>query len=257
MLSGMDNVRLGLSIRALRRRRGWTQADLAARTGLTRSAIGRIERGEVGRARVDDLERITEALGARLLLRVLWHGEELDRLLDSEHARLVEWVVTWLARLGWEANPEVTFALRGERGSIDVFAYHKPTRTRLIVEVKSVVPDAQSTLSGLDRKSRLGREIARQRGLAVDRVARLLVLPADRTARRRVEQLKSTFGAAFPDRTAAVRRWVASPTRELAGILFVPNVTATSARHRIRRGAVGGERLARSGIARERSRAAR
>jgi transcriptional regulator with XRE-family HTH domain len=146
----MDNVRLGLSIRALRRRRAWTQADLATRTGLTRSAIGRIERGEVGRARVVDLERITEALGARLLLRALWHGEELDRLLDSEHARLVEWVVTWLARLGWEANPEVTFALRGERGSIDVFAHHKATRTLLIVEVKSVVPDVQSTLSGLE-----------------------------------------------------------------------------------------------------------
>jgi len=41
----MDRGKFGLSIRALRRRRGWTQEDLGERAGLSRSAIWRIERG--------------------------------------------------------------------------------------------------------------------------------------------------------------------------------------------------------------------
>jgi hypothetical protein len=44
----------------------------------------------------------------------------------------------------WEAVPEATFAIGAERGSVDVLAWHAPTATVLIVEVKSVVPDAQA-----------------------------------------------------------------------------------------------------------------
>jgi transcriptional regulator with XRE-family HTH domain len=43
----MDQVRLGLSLRALRRRRGWTQQQLADRARVSRSAVQRIERGDV------------------------------------------------------------------------------------------------------------------------------------------------------------------------------------------------------------------
>jgi transcriptional regulator with XRE-family HTH domain len=234
----MDLVRLGLVIRALRRRRGWTQSELARRANVTRALIGRLERGEAATARLRDVDRTAEALGARVIVRLLWHGEDLDRLLDSEHARLVDWTLRWLSQEGWQAHPEVTYAIGGERGSIDVLAHHAATDSLLIVEVKSVVPDAQAMLSALDRKARLGPKIASERDLVVRRAGRLLVLPADRTARRRVEQLRTTFQAALPDRTPAVRRWIARPGIEaaepgLAGIIFVPNVTATSTRHRM------------------------
>ncbi|MBI3746618.1 MAG: helix-turn-helix domain-containing protein, partial [Chloroflexi bacterium] len=115
----MDAVRLGLSIRALRRRRAWTQADLGRRVGLSDQTISRVERGHAGRVTLRKVERILEVLGARLLIRALWQGEELDRLLDAAHARLVELSMQLLAEYGWEALPEVTFAVDGERGSID------------------------------------------------------------------------------------------------------------------------------------------
>jgi transcriptional regulator with XRE-family HTH domain len=41
----VDPVRLGLQFRALRRRAGLTQEQLAARAGVSRSLISRIERG--------------------------------------------------------------------------------------------------------------------------------------------------------------------------------------------------------------------
>ncbi len=237
----MDAVRFGLSIRALRRRRGWTQAELGRRAGVSGSAISRVERGEGDRLSARALARITDALGARLLLRVLWQGEELDRLLDAAHARLVEVVLLRLTADGWLAVPEVTFLVGRERGAIDILAWHARTASLLVVEVKSVVPDVQATLAGIDRKARLAPSIARDRGWAAASVSRVLVLPDDRTARRRVDAFAATFGLAFPARTIAVRRWLRSPTGLIAGVLFVSDGPHAVTRHRVRGGTVRGE----------------
>lgn len=230
----MDTIRFGLAVRALRRKAGWTQTQLGSRVGSSASAISRVERGRADAASVRTLERLANELGARLILQILWQGEALDRLLDSEHARLVEWTVKWLQNAEWEVIPEVTFQIRGERGSIDVVARHR-TGAMLVVEVKSVVPDIQALLSNLDRKVRLAADIGRERGWPAGRVSRMLILPADRTARRRVEAVRSTIRAALPNGTAAARTWVQRPAGQIAAVVFVPNVTDTASRHRISR----------------------
>ena len=229
----VDPVRVGLSIRALRRRRGWTQEVLGRRAGISRSAVSRIERGDADRLSLRALAKVTNVLGARIRLQVLWQGEELDRLLDRDHAHLVEWVVRRLSANGWEVAPEATFQIGGERGSIDVFAWHPATGHLLIVEVKSVVPDVQATLAGVDRKARVAVAVARQRGWPVGPVSRVLVLPDDRTARRRLSRFAATFARAFPARTIELRRWFAAPDRPIAGVMFVSDVTHAGARHRV------------------------
>jgi transcriptional regulator with XRE-family HTH domain len=229
----MDSVRIGLQIRALRRQRRWTQVELGRRSGLSGAEISRIERGLADRLAIWKLERILLDLGARLHVRVLWRGEELDRLLDRDHARIVEQVLDLLAHDGWLAIPEVSFHVAGERGSIDILGWHATTRSLLVVEVKSVVPDIQATIGGLDRKARLGPLIARDRGWAPRFVARVLVLPDDRTSRRRIDAFRSTFDRALPARTTIVKRWLASPDGTLAGILFLSNLPHVQARHRI------------------------
>lgn len=234
MLQLMDAVRIGLSFRALRRRRGWSQARLADRIGLSASAVSRVERGGADRMAVRTLIRIADELGARLVMRLMWQGEELDRLLDKDHARLVEAMVNWLVAAGWSASPEVTFRSGPERGSIDVLAWHATTHTVLVVEVKSVVPDIQAMLSGLDRKARLAPIIARDRGWIPWVVSRLLVLPEDRTARRRVEALTATFDRALPARNVAVRHWIKDPRGPLAGVVFLSDATQAGPRHRVR-----------------------
>ena len=145
---------------------------------------------------------------------------------------LVNLAIELLAREGWSASAEVSFNLRGERGSIDVLAFHPATGSLLVVEVKSVVPDIQAMLVTLDRKGRLARAVARERDWAASTVTRLLVLPDDRTARRRVDALAATFQSTLPARTVQVRRWLKAPVGTQHGVLFLSDEPQEGTRHR-------------------------
>jgi transcriptional regulator with XRE-family HTH domain len=221
----VDLTRIGLDLRLLRRHRGWTQQRLADEVGVARSSIAAIEGGHAERVALAVLLRVAAALGARLSVRVYWQGEALDRLRDERHAAIVERVLRLLTAEGWIVRTDVSFSEYGERGSIDVLAFLPKVGALLVIEVKSTVPDLQATLSNLDRKTRLAPGLARALGWEVDSVSRLLVLPEDRTARRRVAQHEATFRAALPMRTAAVRRWLRHPDQAIAGILFLTNVS--------------------------------
>ena len=119
------------------------------------------------------------------------------------------------------ATPEVSFNLRGERGSIDVLAFHAASRALLVVEVKSVVPDLQAMLYGIDRTARVAPDVARERGWDPAGVSRLLVLPNDKTARRRIVTHRATFQTALPAAGQAVRPWLREPSGPISGLLFV------------------------------------
>ena len=181
---------------------------------------------------LDRLERICQALGADLDVRIRWRGEALDRLLDEAHATLVDRMVGELRAAGWDAALEVTFNEFGDRGSVDIAAWHPGTRSILIVEVKSVVADAQGTLLPLDRKTRLGTQIGRSRGWEIESVSKLLVIADGSTNRRRVARLASMFDAALPVRNREVRRWLRSPGGAIAGLLFLPDAPTGSVRRR-------------------------
>jgi transcriptional regulator with XRE-family HTH domain len=218
-------------------RRHLRQDDLADAAGVSRGAIARIHQGRADRVTVETLEKVARPLGARVVCRLTWNGEGLDRLLDDDHAAIVEEIVQFLAASGWLLATEVSFNIWGERGAIDVLAFHAGTRILLVIEVKSVVPDVQATLVTLDRKERLALEIARARGWDATVVGRLLIVRDSRTARRRVEQHAATFGNSFPDRARAIRTWLArpDPRRPLRGLWFLSSESQAVAKQRVRR----------------------
>jgi len=229
----VDAVRFGHQVRALRRRRGWRQEDLAATSGVSRATVARVELGGAGRQQVQTLERIAVALSARLEARLLWNGEAIDRLLDEAHATIANDFSGRLVAGNWIVAPEVSFSVFGERGSIDLLAFHPTSALLLVVEVKSVLADLQAMLVTLDRKTRLGPRVARERGWEPAGVARVLVLANDRTTRRRVDAHDAVLRAAFPARGVAVKRWLRRPDGPISGLLFVSGVPEANARHRI------------------------
>jgi len=118
---------------------------------------------------------------------------------------------------------------------VDVMARHAASGALLIVEVKSVVPDLQAMLMSLDRKARLGREIAAGLGWQAGAAGRVLVIAESRTSRRRVATHEALFAAALPARTVAVRRWLQAPdpTSPIRGLWFLSSGPRPAARHRI------------------------
>jgi transcriptional regulator with XRE-family HTH domain len=228
----MDPIWVGRSIRAIRIRKDWTQTDLASSAAVSRQFVSDLECGRCRTATTERLERVCRALGAELDVRVRWRGEGLDRLLDESHADLVAATVDLLQTSGWETAIEVTFNDFGDRGSVDVAAWHPPTRSLLIVEDKSIVSDAQGTLMPLDRKARLGMKIVAPLGWQPASISKLLVVWDGTTNRRRIGRVASVFDAAFPVRGRALRRWLRHPAGAASGLLFLPDATAVGGRRR-------------------------
>jgi transcriptional regulator with XRE-family HTH domain len=234
----VDRFRFGRVVRALRQRHGWRQADLARRSGVSRSVVGRIERGDLLRVAWGDLVAVAEAVGARLDFDARWKGASLDHLLDERHAATVDATVGILRSAGWDLDVEVSFAIYGERGSIDVVGRHAATGLVAAIEVKASIGDANQTVIGLDRKARLAPKIARERGWACAGLARFLVVAEGSTSRARVARHGGTFETAFPLRGRRCLDWLRAPSLPPpSGLFFValPNVRgAGTTRKRVR-----------------------
>ena len=228
----MDYAALGAIIRTLRLRRGWRQADLAAREGTSRWTVARVERGGSENVALTTIGAMAASLDARLTVRVVWRGGELDRVLNARHASFHEIIAARFAALpDWIAVPEVTFSVYGERGAVDVLAWHAATATVLVVELKTEIVDLQDLMGTLDRKRRLAREIAASRGWSARTIAAWLVVAEGRTNRRRVAAHRAVLGAAFPDPAARVDRWLHQPEGPpLAALSFVTDEHGTRTR---------------------------
>jgi transcriptional regulator with XRE-family HTH domain len=218
----METRRAARSFRAVRLHLGLRQRDVAARAGVSQQHVSDLERGKIGSMTADELGRIFNVLDMRAVITVQWRGGQLDRLLDEGHAALGVACAELFASLGWEVLPEVTFSFYGERGSIDVLAWHSASRTLLVIELKSEITSAEETIRRHDAKVRLAAQIGQERfGAKAEVVARLLVVADTSGNRARVKRLDPLFMAPYPRRGRAVREWLARPSGEMGGVLFL------------------------------------
>ena len=210
MLAPMYWIRLGRAARAIRLRSGLRQADVAARAGVSRSAVSLLERGKVEPMTVRAIEAMVEAIGARIDARLSWNGPELDRLIDAGHAALSASVKERLERWGWLVRVEVSFSHYGERGRIDLLAWHPGERVLLVIEIKTDLVDVQSLLGSMDVRTRLAPHLAEQAGWQVRHVVPAIVFLEDRTTRRRLGQLIGLFDR-YSVRGKQAISWVRRP----------------------------------------------
>ena len=207
----MLRTNVGPTVRELRRERRWRQADLAARAGTSRATVSRLECGDLRGLPIGTVEQITHALGASVELMVRWHGARLDRLLDARHASVSQLSATLLSVSGWLVEPEVSFNHYGERGRVDLLAFHPPSAALLVVEVKSAIGDLQETLGRLDVKARLGRTLAQSVGWnRVESIIPAFVIADSRRVRRILAEHDALFRR-FSLRGRAAVAWLRRP----------------------------------------------
>jgi transcriptional regulator with XRE-family HTH domain len=235
----VNDIVVGRVIRALRRRRGWRQLDLANRSGVSQRHISTIERGHLDGSSLRTIRKLGAALEVRVELTPSWRGAELDRLLDAEHARLVAATARRLEAVGWLIRLEVTYSEYGERGSIDVLGLRPGERACLVVEVKSTIASAEATGRKLDEKARLAPGIVlRREGWRPEVVGRVLVVP-ETSSLRRLMTGSSALAHMLPIDAAAVRAWLRRPIGTDAATWFLSGSNGTAARRgsttRIRR----------------------
>ena len=169
-----------------------------------------------------------------------WRGSGLDRLLDEDHAALQ---AAWAARLrrwGYDVRVEASFNHYGDRGRIDLLAWHAERRLLLIGEIKSELVDAQGLLGPLDVKVRLGGRVAESLGWGRPRkVLPLLVMRDSSTTRDRLRRMDPLF-AAFSSRGRRAVGCLRHPER-ISGPLLVLSDLRTAAQGSLIR--VGGQRV--------------
>lgn len=218
-----DDERLAAASRTLRRKLGLTQTALVG-DGKSRHIQRELEGGRAGRLQVDDLRAHFAKLDASVRVTAWWNGASLDRLIDAQHASIVEGAIRELSRYRWPVEAEVTFSEYGERGSIDVFAAD-PARNAVVVgEVKSAWGSIEETIRVLDAKVRLAPIVTKRRmGWTPATVASLLIFAEDPTARRIARRHSATLHVAFPARNREIRQWLRRPDGPLRGLWFLSN----------------------------------
>jgi transcriptional regulator with XRE-family HTH domain len=242
----VDDLAVGRAIRAIRVRKRLRQSDVALSAGCSASTVSRIERGRLAQLQVGTIRSVCAALDVRLVLQPRWQGGELDRLISARHSGMHEAAARLFLEVPeWITAPEVTFSVFGERGSIDVLAWHAATRSLLVIELKTEIVDVQDTVAVLDRKIRLATKVATERGWQPATVSAWLVVADGRTNRRRVAAHHTMLRNAFPDDGRRVAAWLRRPEGRIIALSFLPSVhgqhagQGLAAVRRVRRAATG------------------
>src|SRR5271157_5417481 len=97
-----DDVQIGRMVQDVRVAHNLRQSDVAARAGISRQTVSRLECGLVDGMTVGSLRAISRAMGMPSIVALGWRSPEVDRLRDRIHAAMVEEVAMIEHGLGWQ-----------------------------------------------------------------------------------------------------------------------------------------------------------
>jgi len=221
--------RLAAGLRTIRIRSRLTQRELSIAARVPRSVIQALEGGRADRVRVGDLKAIASSLDASVDVVLRWHGGDLARLLNSRHAVLHELMASrFVALAAWTYEPEVSFSQFGERGSIDILAWHERSRSLLVIELKSELVDINDLMGSVDRKRRLAADVVASRGWRPASISTWVAVADTRTNRRVLARHERVLRAKFPSDGHRLRAWLRNPAGRLDALGFLSDASPTS-----------------------------
>ncbi len=148
-----------------------------------------------------------------------WQRQEIDRLLDADHSALAAIWTDRLEKHGWIVRSEVSFNRYGDRGRIDLLAYHPVERVLLVIEIKTLLVDAQALLGSLDVKTRVVPFLAREMGWQPRHVVPAIVMVDGTTQRRHLAALGPLFSR-YSLRGREAAAWLRRPSGIPTGLLI-------------------------------------
>lgn len=231
----MTDVHVERIFRAVRHRLGKRQQDVADGAGVSRQVVSRIECGHLDEVSLTALRAVADQQEMRVDIAVRWRGGELERLLNRRHAAMHEAALAVLAEFpGWQVVSELSFNIWGERGVIDLAAWHPERRAFMIGELKSEFVDPGELVGTMDRRKRLAVEIARSRGWDPLVTGVWVIVDDTRTNRRHLAASRRLLRGAFPADGHAMRRWLSHPSSPIAGLSFLTSAHQTGTGQRVR-----------------------
>jgi hypothetical protein len=108
-------------------------------------------------------------------------------------------------------------------------------RSLLVIELKTDIVDVQEMLGTIDRKRRLARRIARERGWLASSASAWLIVADTRTNRRRAVAHREVLRSALSSDGRKVDRWLTKPVGAIAAVSFLPILHAAMPKRGSRR----------------------
>ena len=159
-------------------------------------------------------------MDVRVDLVARWRAGDLDRLLNAKHSQLHELVARWFEKElpAWILAPEVSYAIYGERGVVDIVAWHPGRRAIVVIELKTDIVDVNQLIGKVGEKARLIRQVVRDRGWDPLTVSTWVIVASGRTNRARLAAHRAVLRAAFPADGRALRSWLSDPVGQMAAL---------------------------------------
>ena len=142
-------------------------------------------------------------------------------MIGAGHAAMHESVAQLLRDTEWLMAPETTFSIYGERGVVDVLAYHSSTGSLLVIELKTDLVDVQGLIGAVDRYRRLAPQLARERGWTARSVSCWVALRDTPANHRRLAFHATVLRTAFPQDGRRVHGWLRKPSGSIKALAFL------------------------------------
>jgi transcriptional regulator with XRE-family HTH domain len=210
-------VRVAAIVRDAREAGGISMTELGVRSGVSRQMVAAVESAQANPS-LDVIAALFDGLGIDVDL-VARGRVMLDRPRrgDAAHAMCSAYVQRRLEAAGWQVAREVRIDDGRYVGWIDLLAFHAPTGTLLVIEVKTQIEDLGAIERSIDWHVRGARRAAERLGWRARAVAAWVTALASDEIEEELRRNRALWESAFPRRAREMALTASAPEEIVQG----------------------------------------